>query len=480
MDVSAEIREKYKEHKINTILHKSGWTVLIILIVVAYFFFSDFYIRNVPYGFWVYYRMLPIAISIFYLSVNFSPLKKRKTVLLYTYYVLLSSLLVMMLGISARTYQTELFSSAIAGVIIIVFGIFIASRSGYKVLLPIYLIPIALFILYHLVFDTNITPKEFADFSNPAALMIGAIILAEIQERMRFKEFALGYKLKAEKERSEALYNEVLQKTNSLEFANIELGDQKQKIELQRNKLFEQNKRLVESEEKLKSSLQSKDKLFSVIAHDLRSPFNGLIGLTKILSTKPEEHAPTKIAEYSKQIHHSAEKLLMLIENLLNWSRSQSGRLSLSPQKLQMKQIATDAVNICKVQAQAKSIKLINDIGEREQVYADLDTISVVLRNIVSNAVKFTNPNGFVRLSSFTENGTIQIQITDTGIGIEPQKLINLFNLENNRTSLGTNNESGTGLGLIVCKEFVEQNKGKIWIDSTVGEGTTVTISLPV
>ena len=147
---------------------------------------------------------------------------------------------------------------------------------------------------------------------------------------------------------------------------------------------------------------------------------------------------------------------------------------------MQLKQIATDAVNICKVQAQAKSIKLINHIGEREQVYADLDTISVVLRNIVSNAVKFTNPNGFVRLSSFTENGTIQIQITDTGIGIEPQKLINLFNLENNRTSLGTNNESGTGLGLIVCKEFVEQNKGKIWIDSTLGEGTTVSISLPV
>jgi signal transduction histidine kinase len=473
------IKAKYKNHKINAILHKSVWVALLILVVVSYFLFSDFVIRDVPYGFWVYLRLLPIAISLMYISLCFSPLKKRKRLLLSVYYVLLSSLLIMMLGISARTYQTELFSSAIAGVIIIVFAIFIAARTGYKSLLPIYLIPIALFIIYHLIFDTNITPKEFADFSNPAALMIGAIILAEIQERMRFKEFSLRYKLKAEKEKSEELYNEVLLKTASLQQANIELGDQKLKIEQQHNKLYEQNQRLIESEEKLKKSLQVKDKLFSVVAHDLRSPFTGLVGLTKIFASKPEKFSQQQVANFSSQIHQSATKLLVLIENLLNWSRSQTGNITLSPKKISVHRIASDTLNICKVQAQSKNIELINDIQADEHVYADVNTFSVVLRNLVSNALKFTNKNGTIRLSSYYEKGNIRILIADTGVGIEPQKLKTLFNLEHSKTTPGTSNETGTGLGLIVCKEFVEKNNGTISINSKVGEGTTVTISLP-
>ncbi len=480
MIIPSEIKAKYKEHKVNTILHKSVWVVLIILVVVSYFLFSDLYIRNVPYGFWIYLRLLPITISIFYLSVSFSPLKQRKTLMLYAYYVLLSSLLIMMLGISARTYQTELFSSAIAGVIIIVFSIFIAARSGYKTLLPIYLIPIVLFVLYHLVFETKITPKEFADFSNPAALMIGAIILAEIQERMRFKEFALRYKLKVEKERSDKLYKEVLLKTKSLEQANSELGDQKLKIEQQNNRLHEQNKKLAQSEKNLKDSIQTKDKLFSVIAHDLRSPFNGLVGLTRLLSIKPEVFGPVETKKYINQIHHSAEKLLILIENLLNWSRSQTGSLKLSPRKIAVGEIAANTINICNIQAQAKNIKIINEINDNDYIKADFETISTVFRNLVTNAIKFTNENGFVILRSYKDINRVHILISDTGVGIEPQKLATLLKIDNRKTTSGTNNETGTGLGLIVCKEFVEQNKGDIKIESVIGEGTTVTLSLPL
>lgn len=480
MVIPSEIKAKYKEHKVNTILHNSVWVVLIILVVVSYFLFSDLYIRNVPYGFWIYLRLLPITISIFYLSVSFSPLKQRKKLMLYAYYVLLSSLLIMMLGISARTYQTELFSSAIAGVIIIVFSIFIAARSGYKTLLPIYLIPIVLFVLYHLVFETNITPKEFADFSNPAALMIGAIILAEIQERMRFKEFALRYKLKDEKERSDELYKEVLLKTKSLEQANIELGDQKLKIEQQNNRLYEQNKKLAQSERNLKDSIQTKDKLFSIIAHDLRSPFNGLVGLTRLLSIKPEVLGPDETKKYINQIHHSAEKLLILIENLLNWSRSQTGSLKLSPKKIAVGEIAANTINICNIQAQAKNIKIINEINDNDYIKADLETISTVFRNLVTNAIKFTNENGYVILNSYRDINRVHILISDTGVGIEPQKLATLLKIDNRKTTSGTNNETGTGLGLIVCKEFVEQNKGDINIESVIGEGTTVTLSLPL
>ena len=475
----ADIKEKYKKHKVATITENSHWVVIIILLVVGYFLFSDFCIRKVPYGFWVYLRLLPIAICLLFLSIKFIWPTQPKKLLLTTYYVLLSSLLVMMLGISARTYQTELFSSAIAGVIIIIFGIFIAARAGYKVLLPIYLTPIALFVIYHLLFETNITPKEFADFSNPAALMIGAIILAEIQERMRYKEFSLSCKLKAEKERSDQLYNEVLKKTNSLTLANSELENQKLKIEQQHNNLIDKNKQLVDSEQKLKKSLQAKDMLFSVVAHDLRSPFTGLVGLTNLLSSNPEHFEPSKISEFSSHINASATKLLALIENLLNWSRSQTGNISLSPKNIKLYDIVTDTISICSLQAKEKNIRLINNIDENEQVFADFDTISVVIRNITTNAIKFTEQQGHVLFSSFRENNHINIQIADSGVGIEPKNLSKLFLLDHDKTTQGTSKESGTGLGLIVCKDFVEKNNGRIRIDSTLGEGTTVTISVP-
>ncbi|MFO8022799.1 MAG: HAMP domain-containing sensor histidine kinase, partial [Perlabentimonas sp.] len=252
------------------------------------------------------------------------------------------------------------------------------------------------------------------------------------------------------------------------------------KIEQQNNRLHEQNKKLAQSEKDLKDSIQTKDKLFSVIAHDLRSPFNGLVGLTKLLSIKPEIFSPEETKSHINQIHHSAEKLLILIENLLNWSRSQTGTLKLSPKKISVGEIAANTINICNIQAQAKNIKIINEINDNDYIKADFETISTVFRNLVTNAIKFTNENGFVILRSYKDINRVHILISDTGVGIEPQKLATLLKIDNRKTTSGTNNETGTGLGLIVCKEFVEQNKGDIKIESVIGEGTTVTLSLPL
>lgn len=473
------IRKHYWEDKVENILHKSKGIVFIILIIISYFIFSDFYVRNVPVGFWIYYRILPIAISIIFLGISFTTLWQKKQLMLYTYYTLLSSLLVMMLGISARTYQTELFVSSVFGIIIITFGVLLLARSGIKTLIPIYIIPVLLFVIFHLVFDTNITPKELADYSNPAVFMIGALIVAEIQERLRYKEFSLKYTLKEEKIRSEKLYQEVLSKTQSLEKANTELESKRIKIELQRNMLIDQNKKLINSERELKNSLQTKDKLFSVIAHDLRSPFTALVGLTKILTQNITKLESSKIVEQGDQIHESSKKLLTLIENLLYWSRSQTGNLTLFPERISLGQIVTDAISLYSDQARSKEIKFINETGLNHVAFADFETISTVVRNLISNALKFSHTNGVVTINANKEGGNTMLIISDTGVGISPEKLNEIFNIEKSAPTKGTNQEHGTGLGLLICKEFIEKNKGEIWVDSTEGEGTTFTVSLP-
>ncbi|MHC1702291.1 MAG: tetratricopeptide repeat protein [Tenuifilaceae bacterium] len=242
----------------------------------------------------------------------------------------------------------------------------------------------------------------------------------------------------------------------------------------------ETNDKLLRSEKDLKLTVKTKDKLFSIIAHDLKSPFTALIGLTEILSSKIENLSNAEIKEFSTLINQSSQKVHTLIENLLNWARSQTGGIKLSPELINLKSIVDSCFETISLSANEKDIKLVSKLTNHDIAYVDSETIKTVIRNLISNAIKFTPNNGKISISSKKEEGKINIFITDTGIGIPSNDLSKLFKIEGTITTKGTNQETGTGLGLIICKEFVEKNNGEIEVESEINVGTTFKISLPI
>ncbi len=261
---------------------------------------------------------------------------------------------------------------------------------------------------------------------------------------------------------------------------NAEIEAQKKKIEAQNKYLQEVVEKLAESEESLKHLVQTKDKLFSIIAHDLRSPLTALVGLTEVLATQTKKLNPEDIVNYSSLVHESASRLLVLIENLLSWSRSQTGNLKLSPRQIDLRGIVNDATIFLAVQAHSKNIQLINNVPAWVEAYADQDTIATVIRNLLSNAIKFTPVGGTVKASAEIQDNHINIKISDTGVGLSDEQQKQIFSFGGSFTTKGTNDESGTGLGLVICKEFVTKNGGVIWVESSANSGTTFTFSLPV
>jgi len=268
-------------------------------------------------------------------------------------------------------------------------------------------------------------------------------------------------------------------RTMLLEKQNQEIISQQNSIEQKNKWLNEANQKLTESEENLNKLIKTKDKLFSIIAHDLRSPFVAMVGLTSVLQKKASKINQEDISKYAFHINDSSQKLLNLIDNLLQWSRSQTGKLKLTPQTLSIKSLADEVLYIMKNQAEVKKITFKNYIPDNFSVFADYDSLSTVIRNLVSNSIKFTRENGSVTLSAYQQSNKINILVSDTGVGISPDNLNKIFAVEEKFTTIGTNQESGSGLGLLICKEFVEQNGGSIHVESKPGEGTTFTISLP-
>ncbi|MFA3783987.1 PAS domain S-box protein [Melioribacteraceae bacterium 4301-Me] len=245
------------------------------------------------------------------------------------------------------------------------------------------------------------------------------------------------------------------------------------------NKLAAVNEQLKESEQELKNSNASKDKFFSIIAHDLRSPFSSILSFSEFLTEDIEELSKEEIVSFANKIHEAAKNVFNLLENLLQWSRIQSGKIQFEPINFNMSHKAEEVIRLMQNNADSKNISIINDISNDSIVFADEDMIFSVLQNLLSNAIKFTRPGGTVRLTSEVKEKTIEFSIIDNGVGIKEDDIGKLFRLDVNHSTYGTNDEKGSGLGLILCKEMIEKNKGKIWVKSLVNSGTTFTFSLP-
>ena len=242
------------------------------------------------------------------------------------------------------------------------------------------------------------------------------------------------------------------------------------------------------AEEKIKISNKGllklnaeKDKFFSIIAQDLKSPFSGFLNLTELMADSTEKYSLAEFAEYSKTLNEAARHLYKLLENLLEWAQMQKGSISFLPKEFNLSTIALQNIEIISQRALQKKITIINEIPDIEIVYADEKMIGTVLRNLISNAVKFTRTGGRIIVKSERAfDGTLTVSVADNGVGIPENDLARLFKIEEKVSSRGTEDEPSTGLGLILCKEFVEKNGGKIWVESKEGVGSTFYFTLPV
>ena len=243
-------------------------------------------------------------------------------------------------------------------------------------------------------------------------------------------------------------------------------------------------KRIEQSEQELKELNAKKDKFFSIIAHDLRSPFSGLVGLTSLLKENIKNLGPKEIDYYLELINHSTQHVLKLLEDLLAWARTQTGRTEFNPIHLNSYESIQESIQVQLLAANAKSITIKNSATPNLMAFADRNMVLTILRNIVANAIKYTHRNGTIEINSYTktyqDKPFVIFAVKDNGTGIPKDKMNKIFKIEENFSNPGTEKEKGTGLGLILCKEFVEINGGKIWCESTEGVGSIFYFSLPV
>jgi len=243
--------------------------------------------------------------------------------------------------------------------------------------------------------------------------------------------------------------------------------------------LHEANIKLFETEKQLQTLNQTKDKFFSILAHDLINPFQPILGLSELLVTDLDRLPDEDIKKYASLIKESTMRLFNLLSNLLKWTQTQTGRLSYDPENICLPELVNEIFSFYKENARLKNIHLLNHIDKEILVYADRELLSATIRNLVSNAIKFTNNNGYVKVDAKEKNGFIEVSVEDNGIGINPTRLEKIFSLESAVSTKGTQNEKGTGLGLILCKEFVAKNGGNIRVTSRKGKGTVFYFTLP-
>ncbi|NLO20112.1 MAG: response regulator [Ignavibacteria bacterium] len=238
--------------------------------------------------------------------------------------------------------------------------------------------------------------------------------------------------------------------------------------------------KLSESEEELRKLNTSKDKLFSIISHDLKNPLQGLRGYIDILSNSIGFLEKDDLKEIVDSLNQSSGLIYKLVENLLHWSRIQRGKIEYIPESLSLFQIVDLVLQLNQSVAKQKNISLINNVPCNFIARADPNMINTVIRNLVSNAIKFTNIDGTIIVDAKIEGKQIISSVKDNGVGISKENLDKIFKLDCQVTTYGTANEKGTGLGLVLCDELIQKNFGKLWVESEVGVGTTFYFSLPI
>lgn len=252
------------------------------------------------------------------------------------------------------------------------------------------------------------------------------------------------------------------------------LKEMDQKTILGKNVIIEKDKR------KLHALNQTQNKLFSIIAHDLRSPFINILGLSDLLLDNVKDSDNPESEKYTELINSTAKNTLSLLDNLLNWAKSQTGELGFKSEKIILSEVIDEIISLKMSQAKAKNIALKCSLITDIELFTDKNILATILRNLIANAIKFTNYGGHIEVVATTHGHQVEVCIIDNGVGMTDETIRKIFDLSTNVTSRGTANENGSGLGLVLCKEFVEKLDGHLWVESEVGKGSNFKLTLPM
>ena len=354
---------------------------------------------------------------------------------------------------------------------------------------------------------------EMSIWESHAITIAFATIIAPIGAYFAFRkieflgqkaQIELTHRKKAQEElklANEELENRVEQRTSELSEANSNLQKEinvrkqaeeeirkyaeellisKELLEEKARELTRLNSQLGSSEKELKELNASKDKFFSILAHDLRSPFTSLLGLSEFLESEVPSLSKDELQLFASSISKSAKGVYNLLENLLDWSRVQTGRIEFSPEEFKFGEIVESIVSLNNSNLVKKKINVKTLIGKEDLVHADKKMIETVMRNLISNAIKFSHHKGSIAIKSEKLGSNFRVSVEDNGVGIEKENIPKLFKIDQQISKPGTDEERGTGLGLILCKEFVEKNNGKIWVESEFGKGATFIFTIPI
>lgn len=258
-----------------------------------------------------------------------------------------------------------------------------------------------------------------------------------------------------------------------------QLHDQNIQLQQEITRRRHAEEELLELNQQLQAANASKDKFFSIIAHDLRSPFTALIGLTEAIVEDIDAYSKDRIKSILHRLHESSKQVYTLLTNLLTWSRLQRGLIEHHVEQVPLNGIVSYIINLFSAAARQKQITLKNQVPAGLSVYADQNMVNTIIRNLISNALKFTGPNGTITVSARQGEKTVEVAVSDTGIGMNQEEMEKIFRIDAKYSKPGTAGEEGTGLGLILCQELVQKNGGSIRVDSEPGQGTTFTIHLP-
>ncbi|MBN1990356.1 MAG: HAMP domain-containing histidine kinase [Bacteroidales bacterium] len=266
-------------------------------------------------------------------------------------------------------------------------------------------------------------------------------------------------------------YKMLAHQSNELLEKNRQLAEQKGVLEQSEEKIRVQN-------DDLTTLNHTKDKFFSIIAHDLRNPFTGLIGLTSYLIENVDDMPKDEVKELLQSVNSSSRETFSLLENLLDWARTQINSIAFNPSTFDLYDVVDSALKILTASANTKGVKLYNRVEVPTLVYADKYMVETIVRNLVGNALKYTSTSGRVEVISFVVDEKVRISVNDTGLGISSDLLEKLFSIEMVSSKVGTANEKGAGLGLVVCREFIQKHNEQIWAESNIGEGSSFYFTL--
>jgi signal transduction histidine kinase len=241
-------------------------------------------------------------------------------------------------------------------------------------------------------------------------------------------------------------------------------------LSLSFQKVSNRSRQIKEQNEELQKLNATKDKFFSIIAHDLKSPFNAIIGFSRILIDQVRKKEYESVSRYAEIIHQSSNAAMSLLMNLMEWSQSQTGRMEYNPEYFDIVELINEVELLFNDVAKQKDLEITNEMPQHVPAYADYAMIGTVMRNLISNAIKFTQPGGRIVVSVQEKSEKLLVSVSDNGIGIPAEKMDKLFQIDKTYSTSGTQNEKGTGLGLILCKEFVDRNGGEIWVESKLAD----------